>query len=727
MLALIKKELKSLFFSPAFLAVISVVSAIPVITLAVFLKLSQAQSEQYQRIYAGFENIISLMVLVFALVIPAVAIASVCREKKEGTDELIYSMPLIDGALVFSKLIGISLFFAIPSGLMAFFPILLRNFGEVNLLHAYSALALLVVFEIFIASLSVMIAEKAERLVISLVISYSVIAISFILGVLSSVVRLLPFGTGFDKVFGGILFELSIFKKADTAIYELLDWSAFVFFILGIVVFTIIAVTNTKRKIATTLVSIALVACVGVLPLLLPYSIRQIDINEQKLYTPGQSTVNYLSSVNEEITVYLINPYTSDSELYNVILRTVESSKSVKLKIVNSDEDKDILAKYGLQNEAFDTLKYSLIVQGSKRWIFMNAQDYSSYYNNDMGHLTVDQYLYRKDYCYNLLSSLYSSYESLNEEAKSAFQNLLAVYDSLENETLLCLQFENALVDAIAYVTADMIPTVYFLTGHGEEGTATNPYDFAANKTFPENADVLVINSPSEDYTEAEVDMLISYVDNGGKIYILTDVENYTMPNLMRFLAYYGLSVNSGVISVDDKTAIPVSINKEHSAFKEMDTKQVMIVDASEIAYTEGTKYTYSSMLDYEQKEGEGAEETTIKRSVAMSVSEGEQVKITLFTGAKTFNGESTELSEDELELIAPCITNVMYWMFDEFESGVAHNIPKISEKFPFNADDGQITKIVVVYFAIILVFVISMSAYMLSRRLRSKRALASQ
>ena len=98
------------------------------------------------------------------------------------------------------------------------------------------------------------------------------------------------------------------------------------------------------------------------------------------------------------------------------------------------------------------------------------------------------------------------------------------------------------------------------------------------------------------------------------------------------------------------------------------------------------------------------------------------QKKITLFTGATTFNSNNTDISEEELERVSPCVTNVMNWMFDEFEADVKNNPPKLYQKSLYITDDGQITKIAVIFFAIILIFSVSVSAYMLQRSLRSKR-----
>ena len=716
---LIKRELKSLFCHPFYLTVVSLLNIIPTIVFAIYLKINQTQSG-----YAGFENMISLMAVFFAVAIPVVTITAICREKKNGYENFLYSMPISKTQIVISKLISFVLFFAVPTAIIGIFPIAFAGYGVVNYLHCYLSLLMLLAFETFIIALSTMFAMKTGKLIKSLIFSYAILVFSFIVGVLSAIVRFIPLGTTFDKIFGGILLELSIFKKIDTVVNDVFDWTTLAFFIIGAIIFTVIATVKLKRKMLISCLSVCVAACIGILPLLLPYSVRQMDLSAEKLYTPSSSTQSTLSSVDEAITVYLIDPYTNEDELYNAIVRTLEKGKNIDLKIVNSAEDKDFLTKYQLESISVESLSYAMIVESSKRWTFINGQDYFCYYNKSMGYLDTEELQYRYTACASLLNQYSAYYDQLEDGSnlKTALQKASQIMQSLQSETYVCLQLEDSINNAVAYVTADMIPTVYFLSGHGEEGTTANPYDFKENATLPENADTIVINSPSEDYSEAEINTLIDYLDNGGKIYILTDVDNYSMSNFMRLLAHYGLSVENSAISVSDSTVISVSVNKEHEAFSAMSNSEVTVKSASKITVAENSEYTYSPMLSYKHTEGEGESATVTEYPIAISVSKGNENKITLFTGATTFNSSDSGLSEEQLERVSPCVTYVMSWMFDEFEADIISTPPKLYQKTLYIADDGQIAKSVVIFVAIALAITVSLSAYILSRSLRSKR-----
>ena len=718
---LIKKELRALFLNPVSLTVISILNISPVIAVAIYLKLTQTNGA-----YAGFETVVSLMAMFFAVLIPVVSSRAVSDEKKQGTYDFLLSMPISKATVIISKLLSHVIFFAVPTAVMAVFPLIFSKFGDVNYKHCYLALLMLFLFEIFVISLSLMLSTLLKKSRTAMIAADGIMVLSFLFGILSSLVRLLPLGTGFDRVVAGMLAELSLFKKLDAIVFERFDITTAVFFALGTFVFILVALFTDKQEKKKTLfasLSILLVACVGILPMLMPYKLRQIDLSESKLYTPNSSVKSYLSQNEDPITVYLIDPYTNEEKLYYAIINTVESGKNIKLQIVNSSEDTEFLKKYGLEGQSQQSLSYAMVIESDARWKFINGEDYFSYYNKSMGHLTSSEFQYRYTYCATLINQYYPQYDKLSAEMKAALEKCAQIMTSLQSETFVCLQVEDAIAEAVAYVTADCIPTVYFLTGHGEEGASVNPYDFKSAGYLPINADLVVINSPSADYSAEEISTLIKYVDNGGKLYILADTENYSMPNFASLLAHYGLSVDNSVISVNGKTEVPVSVNKEHGAFSAMSASEVTLKNISKITISEGTKYKHTTMLSYNETVGEGESASKVAHPVALSVSEDGKTKITLFTGAITFNSLNNGLTEEELERVSPCVSNTMAWMFEPFDSGLSTTPAKIYDKALYLANDGDITKITVLASVAVVAITAIAVVYMVTRNLRSKKA----
>ena len=723
LLTLIKKDLKSLFCKPVFLGLIALLCAIPIVMLVVSLSTNVAYM-----VYTGFEHIVAVMVIALAIATPVVSVMSVCREHHKGTYEMLCSMPVSREEILASKIISQTVFFLMPMLIMIPFPIIFDSFGDVNFLQCYLALALLLAFELFVISMSVMIASKMGRALISATIAYLVLALSYLLGILSPAVRFLPFGTGFDSIFGGFLAELSFFVKTESISYELFDWTSLAFFIIGTAIFVFITFARSKRKIASIAISLALVLAVGVIPMLLPYRLRQIDINANKLYTPSADASEYLSSLKDKVTVYLIDPYGGEESLYNAILRTVDEGKSVNLKIVNSSEDKDILERFGLAEVSSDQLAYVMIVEGqNERWRLITPSNYFWYYNNskdnNLGYLSAEMYYYYYEYCERILNNYSSSYDSLSDNAKETFDKCAKLYQSLKYETFACLNIEKALTEAIAYVTADSVPTAYYVSGHGEDVLPEISYSLKSNASIPSDVDLLIIDTPTEDYSEGEINTLIKYVDNGGKLCLFLGKANYDMPNLSRLLAHYGLSIDSTVITTDEKTVITATLNKKHESFSSLiSAGDIELENASRITTVEGGKFTYSTMLYYKHTEGEGEDAKSYEYPVAVSVSENNEKRIALFTGGDAF-GENSSLGEEELERASTVRSYVESWMFDEFSANIVNTNPKVYQRPLYLAENTQIAKIAVIFSAIVAMAAASIAVYIITRRVRSKKA----
>ena len=645
-------------------------------------------------------------------------------------------MPVSRISVMLSKLFALICYFVLPLGVVAIYPIMLSSYGEANYTHSYLALLMLVLFIIFLVAFSFMIATRTARPIAAGIVAYSAILISYSLGILSSLVRFLPFGTGFDKIASGILTELSVFKKLDKTILEVFDWTVPVFFAVGIVVFIVIAsfaygreLPKVKKKVdgkkaAVVGVCCLLIASIGILPTFMPYSVKQIDVSDNNLYTPDKPVSDFISKLDEEVTIYLINPYGGNEELHNAIIRTAEMSDKIKLEVVNSMEDTEFLEKYGLptenDEESLNALSYAMVVQSGKRWRFINQENYYALYDGS-GYLSVSEFQSRYMYCATVVSNYYPVMDKLSESQLQVLQACIAMMAKLES-VQEHLTVESAIAVSIEYVIADIIPKVYFASGHGEEGTDINPYDFSKNSQIPKDADVLVINSPREDYTAKEVEILKKYVDEGGKLYILTDKENYSMPNFSKLLKNYGLSVEDAVIKGEDGNIVDIDVNKDHSAFTSSSASSIKMTGVSKIV-TEGSKYKYETVLNYTKTEGEGDDAKKTSYPVGVSVSKDGEKCVVLLTGANTFNNNDNGIEEEALERSATILNGTISWLFEAFSSNLPDVKPKAFQKIPYTTTTADVIKTVIIFdVAIPAAVMFSVFMYMLSRKLRSKK-----
>ncbi len=95
---------------------------------------------------------------------------------------------------------------------------------------------------------------------------------------------------------------------------------------------------------------------------------------------------------------------------------------------------------------------------------------------------------------------------------------------------------ENALTSAISYVTSDDLPKLYLLEGHGEsalsdtfstaveqENLMMDTLSLLTLEAVPEDADCVMIYAPTSDISADEKDRLLSYLQGGGTLMLITD------------------------------------------------------------------------------------------------------------------------------------------------------------------------------------------------------------
>ena len=124
---------------------------------------------------------------------------------------------------------------------------------------------------------------------------------------------------------------------------------------------------------------------------------------------------------------------------------------------------------------------------------------------------------------------------------------------------------ENQVTSAIDYVTSDVLPTVYTLTGHGEAALSEYFTSALANenvdykelslltaKAVPSDCDCLMILSPASDISESERDMILSYMKIGGNVILYTDYLNGSFENLGYVAKEYGLTSAGGLVVEGD-------------------------------------------------------------------------------------------------------------------------------------------------------------------------------
>lgn len=91
-------------------------------------------------LYPNFEYVLSNMSFIFLIAVPVLTMRSVAEDKKQKTDQLLYSLPLKITKVVMGKYFSMLAVLAVPVLIMGVYPIILSMYGPVNLKIAYGSL-----------------------------------------------------------------------------------------------------------------------------------------------------------------------------------------------------------------------------------------------------------------------------------------------------------------------------------------------------------------------------------------------------------------------------------------------------------------------------------------------------------------------------------------------------------------------------------------------------------
>ena len=241
----------------------------------------------------NFEYVLSGMSFVFLVIVPILTMKVIAEERKQKTDQLLYSLPLNMTKVVLGKYAALLVVFLLPVAIISIFPLILTSYGNVHLPAAYGAIvgffflgATLIAIGVFISSvtenqaiaaglcftvmlLNYFLADLASYLPTSAFSSF--VALSCVIILIAVIVRLvtknstlsllggillegillilyLTDNSRFEGLFASIIEQLSLFERFYTFIYGVFDISALVYFATIIGVFLFFSVQSLEKR-----------------------------------------------------------------------------------------------------------------------------------------------------------------------------------------------------------------------------------------------------------------------------------------------------------------------------------------------------------------------------------------------------------------------------------------------------------------------------------------------
>ena len=246
-----------------------------------------------QAAVSNFEYVLSFGSIVFVVIVPILTMRVLAEERRQKTDQLLYSLPLTTTQVILGKFAALLVVFLIPLAVISAYPLIFAQFGDVYLPTSYGSLfavflmgAALLAIGVFISSLtdnqglaagisiaailfnyySVSLSEYVSSTAIGTVIALAVLV--FALGaviryltrnellaygvclVLPAVICVVAFvdAASFEGLLPDIMRGLSMFERLNTFVSGVFDLSAVVYYLSVAAFFLFLSVQSMEKR-----------------------------------------------------------------------------------------------------------------------------------------------------------------------------------------------------------------------------------------------------------------------------------------------------------------------------------------------------------------------------------------------------------------------------------------------------------------------------------------------
>lgn len=87
-----------------------------------------------------FEFVLSFASIIFVVIVPILTMRTLAEERRQRTDQLLYSLPITTTQVVLGKYLALLVVYLIPLAVISLYPLLFSQFGDVYLPTSYGSL-----------------------------------------------------------------------------------------------------------------------------------------------------------------------------------------------------------------------------------------------------------------------------------------------------------------------------------------------------------------------------------------------------------------------------------------------------------------------------------------------------------------------------------------------------------------------------------------------------------
>ncbi len=284
MIAVLKHELRNYFHS--------LTAYLFCAFLLVFVGIG-AMLYNIQSAMANFELVLAFICIGMVVIVPVLTMRVLSEEKKQKTDQLLYSLPINGAQIVLGKYLALLIIFLIPMCIISVYPLIFAQFGEVYLLTSYGSLlafyimgAAMIAIGTFISSLTENQGFAAGIAITVLLVNYysvtlaeyvsatamgSLVALGVVVFIAAVVVKhitrneKLAYGIGiagiavlcatyiadsskYEGLLAKVMSQLSLFERFYTFVNGVFDITSIVFYLTVIIFFLFLSVQSLEKR-----------------------------------------------------------------------------------------------------------------------------------------------------------------------------------------------------------------------------------------------------------------------------------------------------------------------------------------------------------------------------------------------------------------------------------------------------------------------------------------------
>ncbi|MGN0359556.1 MAG: ABC-2 transporter permease [Hominisplanchenecus sp.] len=131
--------------------------------------------------YPMFGYTLSSVTFAFLIITPVLTMRSLAEEKKQKTDQLLFTSPVSIGQIVLGKYLALAGVFLVPVIVMGFYPLIMSRFGTVSMPMAYSALLGFFLLGCANIAVGLFLSSVTESQIIAAVLTFAVLFVCYMM------------------------------------------------------------------------------------------------------------------------------------------------------------------------------------------------------------------------------------------------------------------------------------------------------------------------------------------------------------------------------------------------------------------------------------------------------------------------------------------------------------------------------------------------------------------